>query len=188
MSVINITGTSGAGKSHLIRSFLDIVRKRGSIHPCYLSGRTLPIGYDIALTENDRIHLIGAYSDVTTAGCDTIRDVATVFDIIRTYHQKKFDVIYEGLFVMNHTRGPQLAEELGEDMVVLQLTTPYTECVSSINKRREERGEDKLFDKKHTHGNWVRAENYCMKMKAMGARVIPVSREKALAKLMELLR
>jgi len=157
------------------------------VEPRYIPDRKLPIGYDICYSNEFPLHLVGAYADAVTAGCDTIRDVVQVFDLVRQRVKEGYDVIYEGLFVMNHTRGPQLAAELGEDMVVLHLLTPYTVCVSSINERRSVRGEGKLLSKKNTKGNWVRAENYCHKMREAGARVIKVPREKALVKLLEVL-
>ena len=181
--IINIAGTSGSGKTHLIREFLSWVGE-ATCKPQYIAGRKPPIGYTFGI-EGVLFFLMGAYEDADTAGCDTIRDVVQIFDLIRE-KAKRYHVIYEGLIVMNHTRGPQLAAEYGKEFVILQLDVPYATCVASINSRRSARGQGRLLDKKNTKGNFVRAANYCTKMQAQGARVIKVRRDAALEKLLEL--
>lgn len=181
--IINIAGTSGAGKSHLIRDFMRWATKYGKPQPVYVEGRGAPMGYDIPLGK-DRwpIHLVGYYGDAGTGGCDTIRDVVSVFSWIEEQSEAAY-VLYEGLFVMNMTRGPQLAVamiEQGLDFYVLRLTTPLTTCFASINSRRAQRGEGALQNKKNTENNYIRAKNYCVKMRDVGATVIPVEREEAL--------
>src|SRR5258708_1373983 len=112
--IINIAGTSGSGKSHLMRAFLDWARKCGSVTPHFVDGRTSPLGYFVELSRLKReVYVVGSYTN-PTGGCDTIRDVVTLFDIVRSQHEDAH-VLYEGLFVMNMTRGPQLAAEVGED-------------------------------------------------------------------------
>ena len=190
--IINVAGTSGSGKTHLIRGFLAWAGKRGIVKPCFTEERKSPIGYDIILPRKQRPvkfvpHVVGAYEDVDSAGCDTFRDVVWIFDHIRKQHEAGRDVIYEGLFMMNMTRGPQLAAEFGEELCVLQLAVPLSVCLASINARREARGEGPLRNKENTVGNYKRAENYCVKMRGAGARVIRVKREEALPALLEVL-
>jgi hypothetical protein len=45
-----------------------------------------------------------------------------------------------------------------------------------------------LLTKENTKGNYVRAENYAVKMKAAGARVIRVERDQAFPQLVKLLQ
>lgn len=181
---MNVAGTSGAGKTYLIRSFLIWVKKMGpdTVMPAFQAGRKEPIGYDI---EIDRvlIHLVGAYEQADTAGCDTIRDVGWVFDYIRQQHDRGMHVLYEGLFMMNMTRGPALAAER-QPFYVIQLADPLSVCIASINARREARGEGALLKKENTAGNFKRAANYCDKMRGAGASVIRVKREQALGVLL----
>ena len=179
--IIQITGTSGSGKSHLMRSFLD------------WSGRNLDVsdvdnGYEILL-ENDpstTAFVLGRY-DVPTGGCDTIRDVTKLYELIDEALKAHQYVLFEGLFVMNQTRGPQVAARLGKDYHVLQLITPLATCIASINARRAARGEGELATKDNTINNYTRAENFCYRMREAGARVRRVTRDEGLDKMLELL-
>lgn len=181
--IINIAGTSGSGKSYLMRGFMDWAQHRATIIPERVPGRRSPIGYRIEWDHPaPPAYVIGAY-DSPTGGCDTIRDVVKLFDHIRAHHNKQEDVLYEGLFVMNMQRGPALAEMLGRNMLVIHLTTPYATCLEAINERRAERGVARLLTTQNTKGNFVRAANYCSRMRAAGAHVIVTTREAALTTL-----
>lgn len=187
MTVLNIAGTSGSGKSHLMRSFIDWAMERGKVKEVWSDKEHAMAGYEFAMKRFDRpIHIVGAY-DTPTGGCDTARSAVKIFDIVREQYALGKHVLYEGLFVMNHTRGTQLAAELGEELCIIQLTTPYSVCIASINVRRGARGDGKLLTKDNTRGNYVRAENYCTKMRGAGARVIRVAREKGLETMISVL-
>lgn len=188
--IIQIAGTSGSGKSHLMRSFIAWAREHGTVEAVFTEGRKPPLGYMIKIKGRSRcIFILGAYNS-PTGGCDTIRDVREVYNLIaEKYENNSIDLLFEGLFVMNHTRGPQFVETLPDPSVfkIIQLTTPYATCVASINARREERGEGKLHTKANTKSNFVRAGNYCNKMRNSGARVFKVPRELGLKTVLTLL-
>lgn len=181
--IIQIAGTSGSGKSHLMRAFLDWARKRGKV----LDGAG---GYELFLSDElsyePDAEVLGRY-DVPTGGCDTISDVSKIYSLIDDALDNCGCVVFEGLFVMNQTRGPQLAARLGKDYHVLQLTTPLATCLASINERRAARGAGELANKKNTTDNYKRAQNFCARMREVGARVHRVSRDEGLDKILELL-
>jgi len=179
VAIIQVCGTSGSGKSHLMRSFIEYSRKEGRV-------QEKDGGYLIHLNGSG-LFVLGKY-DVPTGGCDTIHDIASIYARIEDAVGNHDHVLYEGLFVMNQTRGPQLAEKYGKEMALLQLTTPLATCFASINARRAERGDGELANHKNTQDNYRRATNYCAKMRDSGARVFRVSRDEALPKLLELLR
>lgn len=184
--IVNIAGTSGSGKSHLVRSFIDWANKYGAVKPCYIDDRKDPIGYDVILKHSKTIHLVGAYENADTAGCDTIRDVVWLYDYILEQHNAGKHVVYEGLFMMNMTRGPQVAAETHAVYVIL-LTDPLAVCIASINDRRRARGEGPLLKKDNTESNFKRAQSYADKMSRAGARVLGIKRSMALQQLVELL-
>jgi len=162
-----------------MRAFLDWA---GSEHGCCQKDG----GYLAGLSQGGEAFVVGKY-DVPTGGCDTIHDVKALYETIYNLQSTHNHVLFEGLFVMNMTRGPQLAEELGKNLVLLQLTTPLATCIASINSRRAEKGKGLLENKANTQDNYRRATNYCAKMRDAGARVIKVSREEGLGKILELL-
>lgn len=186
--LISIAGTSGSGKSHLMRSFLDWAKKHGTVKEKFIEGREAPIGYLVtSLPSKSRpLYIVGSYR-TPTGGCDTIHDVSGLFQIVKEKYEEGCHVLYEGLFVMNMTRGPQLAAEVGRELCILQLTTPLATCMASINSRRAERGKGALENKENTVGNYKRAENYCAKMRDAGARVFKITRNEGLPKILELL-
>lgn len=188
--IVNIAGTSGSGKTHLVRDFLRWVEAhKGTIEPCHIDDRKSAIGYDINLGQDFKtIHLVGAYSDaLDTSGCDTIRDVIWVYDYIRLQHDLGYDVLYEGLFVMNMTRGPALAAER-QPFHVIQLTSTLAQCIAAIDSRRDLRGDEPLRSKKNTRGNYTRAQNYCDVMRGAGATIHRTKREEALPVLLKILK
>lgn len=185
--LVNIAGTSGSGKSTLMRSFLDWSRKHGIVEDGYFFNEEKPCGYSIEIEGLKSIVFVVGLYNTPTGGCDTIHDVSELFYKIKTLHEEGCHVLYEGLFVMNMTRGPQLATEVGRDLCILQLTTPLATCMASINARRAEKGKGALENKENTVGNYKRATNYCAVMRDAGARVFRVSRDEGLDKILELL-
>lgn len=182
--IIQVAGTSGAGKSYLMRQFMAC-----ALQQTRLGDPAKPSGYDLRFRGvADPVHVVGSYETVgTTVGCDTIRDVVKLYDLILEQRGLGKHVVFEGLFVMNQTRGPQLAQDYTDEVVVLQLTTPLATCIASIDKRREARGVGPLATLDNTKGNYVRAQNYCMRMREAGARVYKVTRGEALPKLLGVL-
>lgn len=181
--LIQAAGTSGSGKSHLFRALIKWARENGGVDE-QEAGYTLITGKGKSKAFS---YVLGKY-DVPTGGCDTIHDVSEIYDTIRNQATKNDNVLFEGLFVMNMTRGPQLAEEFGRDFVVLQLTTPLATCLESINQRRAERGEGALESTRNTEDNYRRARNYCSTMRDAGAKIIKVDRSEALEVTLKLMR
>jgi hypothetical protein len=185
MSIIQIAGTSGSGKSHLMRAIMDYAKEFGTREEDNDHGKVL--GYTLQLNDVDGdAYVLGPYN-VPTGGCDTSSSAIEIFEQLPRLISHYTHLLFEGLFVMNMTRGPQLAAQYGEKFCVLQLTTPLGTCLESVNQRRAERGVDVLRDTSNTQDNYRRARNYCAAMRDAGARVIKVSRGEALDKVLELL-
>ena len=178
--IINIAGTSGSGKSHLIRAFMTWAKEQGGkINPLTEELRKLPSGYDVTFKKRKPIHIIGPYEKADTAGCDVLRNIEVAYSYIHDAYDAGKDVIFEGLFMMNMTRGPQMVEKY-DHMYIIHFTDPLATCIASINSRREARGEGPLLKKENTVGNFKRANNYADRMAAAGASVIKTKRDKAL--------
>lgn len=186
--IINIAGTSGSGKSTLVRNLMAPVDPTRESEEIWEDGRKTPLGYRLRLAGVEHpVFVVGAYV-AGTGGCDTIKDVVRVYGLVKEHHERGEHVVYEGLFVMNHTRGLALLRDVGSALVVLKLTTPLEVCFEAIKERRAKKGVTEPVTRKNTEGNFVRANNYAYKMKAAGGAVHRVSRDEALPKLLELLR
>ena len=180
--IIQITGTSGAGKSHLMRTLLTVL----PFTPVFEKGRQSPIGYTAEDEDFGVVFVPGAYES-PTGGCDTIKEISKVFDLVAAHWEGGENVVFEGLFCMNQTRGPQLAAKVGRDYHIIELMTPLATCMESINDRRMERGAGALSKKGNTRDNYVRAQNFCATMREAGARVHKTDREDGLDKILDIL-
>lgn len=172
--IINIVGTSGAGKSHVVRNF---VRKQES-KPIYIEGRTAPFGYEI---ESKRIFIVGAYEAASSGGCDTFGGdsrVERLYKLVQDRWSEDWNVIYEGITMMNHTRGIELWNKT-KSLNVIFLQVSLEDCINSVQRRRVEIGKEPEFATQNIKTNFVRAKNYSSKLKALGCPVYKVSREEA---------
>jgi len=182
--IINIAGTSGAGKTtvvrHLIARSRYVMTMRRQDHKEF--GR-------IVHYRERSIFIAGRYDEVDSGGCDCIQKVDfwynTVWEQAQTY-----DVVFEGLFVMNHTRGLDLTNKCvkqGIPFHVIHLQTTLDQCKESINERRVRRGQEPFARKwDNVEGNVVRARNFADKVKQLGATVHRLDRTAAAQRLMEL--
>lgn len=196
--IINIVGTSGAGKSHLVRWFLREGRGQlapGAVaRPVMAEGRKAPAGYSVFVPHSGTIlaYVIGAYEAASSGGCDTFGGDGRIERLYREITDRWEDgqarhIIYEGVMMMNHTRGITLWN-VTKALVVLRLTTGLPECIEAVRARRVEVGKDAHFNTKNTEDTYRRTVNYCSKLKALGCPVHPVTRDEAPGKLLELLR
>jgi len=184
--IINIAGTSGAGKTALVRYL--IARSR---YACTIKNEPYgEVGRVVHLGERS-IFLAGRYDEsLDSGGCDCVKDVAFWYGMVWEM-AKVHDVVFEGLFVMNHTRGLDLTNRCVQQKIpfhVIHLTTSLAVCKLSINERRARRGQEPFTRSwGNVEGNIVRARNFAYKVKQLGATVHNLDRAAAAQRLMELL-
>lgn len=176
----------GSGKTTLIRNWM-----RSQAHPWVavnLGGRRLPLGYTLD-RPGQQVFLAGAYEEgLQTSGCDTIKDTAFAYGVLAEHFHRGEAVVYEGLFMMNHTRGLRLLRDT-RAVTVLRLTTSLDVCLQGVVDRRAAQGNTGPLPPRFAHGlggNAVRALNYAYKMGQAGATVLRVSREEAAVRLAEM--
>jgi len=81
---------------------------------------------------------------------DTIPDREQAFKLIRYWHAKRHDVIFEGVIYSDEFgRTAKLAED-GIPLLVISLTTPLEICLKRINARRREKKPDAPDGNPHT--------------------------------------
>jgi predicted kinase len=185
--IINIAGTSGSGKTTLAKALIAQATGREDVRAS--DGKI--VGALLGIPDKRTIYLVGRYQEgLQTCGCDTIKDVERIYKLVEDMATVGYNVVYEGLFVMNHTRGIALAHWAARNsqrVTVIRLTTPLNVCHESIQARRAVTGLAPLENMNNTNGNHTRAINYADKMARAGARVLRVSREDALPALLEAL-
>jgi ABC-type phosphate transport system ATPase subunit len=132
-SIIQIKGTSGSGKTTLVQKFMHSFK---DYRPIYVEGRRQPLYY---LMKNDNIAVLGHY-ECGTGGCDNIKDINTIFNLIEQLHSEGRDVIFEGLMITNdRERIYELHRRLPGLVHVIALNTSLTDCKYSIRQRKNKK-------------------------------------------------
>src|SRR5690349_20566073 len=145
--IINIRGTSGSGKSHLVR---DVFYCYDSWEPRFIAGRKQPLYYSCGRTDGPPLCVIGHYESAC-GGADTISKelefdgrkwrsgIELVFYLVDRAAERGEDVIFEGLIISSDVvRTVELKRH--HTLLVIGLTTPLPACLESIQARRNARG------------------------------------------------
>lgn len=137
--LINIRGTSGSGKSTIVRSIMSEYTWVESIR---IEGRKQPISYlcSSSLEEDQDLMVVGHY-ETDCGGCDTISKMDDIFDLIRRGHHQGNHVLFEGLLISADVNRVAALHDEGLPLLVLAIDLPLDECLESINTRRRAKAE-----------------------------------------------
>lgn len=174
--IFNFRGTSGAGKSHLVR---ELMKRFGFVKPVFKEGRKQPISYECG---NGKLAVLGHY-ETACGGCDTISvpgAMDVVYGMVREWHAKGYHVLYEGVIVQDDTKRCIQAVKDGLPIQVIFLTTPLQDCLAGIQARRDARGDVRPLDPTNTANRIPRLAKHAQKLKAYGVPIHSLSREQAL--------
>lgn len=135
--IVNIRGTSGSGKSHLVRRIMELYTDK---NPLFIPGRKQPIKYQLHADEPGvkDLHVIGHY-ETACGGCDTISKMDDIFAQVRGADDLGQDVMFEGLLIAADVNRVAELHKEGRQVLVLALDTTLETCLSSVNQRRMER-------------------------------------------------
>jgi hypothetical protein len=148
--VINPRGTSGSGKTELVRRVLaQYGWRRGAaangpagLEPIYRPGRSRPFGYRLPHPGVGRPLVVVGHYEVTSGGCDTIpaADGGLHEAVAQAgYHASSgCDVIIEGLLLSSET---ELCATLARAhrLHIVCLATPVEQCARHLVARRRVR-------------------------------------------------
>jgi hypothetical protein len=142
--IISLRGTSGSGKTHLVREVTSRYAKHRRVfdekdprrkRPVYeLHGRN-PVG---------RVLVTPGHYMIGNGGMDTLRTLDEAYAIARWADSSHFDVLMEG---KNMSDGVQRAEKLqteGRDVRVVHIDEPIEECIQSVRERGHKIAEDTI--------------------------------------------
>lgn len=139
--IIQIRGTSGSGKTWVMREVMKRLSGMVTRTPVYVEKRKRPLYY---LFDN-RIAVLGSY-EAACGGCDTIGSARAVFETIQALPAGIETIICEGLLLSEDVKwSTQLP-----DLRVLFLSTPLETCLKQIGERRKEAGNDKPLNTANT--------------------------------------
>ncbi len=184
--IINIRGTSGSGKTHLVRQLMEQYPHRRVYNE---AGRRQPIGYVFSHPEGRKLAVVGHY-ETACGGCDTIPKMEHIFELVRESAMAGYDVIFEGLLISadvnRHVELHKWAQAAGMPMEVVALTTPLQECLDSVNARRAARNPDlPPVRERNTISKFNGVRKSLERLRAAGVPVFEGSRQEALTRMQE---
>lgn len=168
--IINIRGTSGSGKSTIVRKLLD-----NFPHTPVWDNSSKPkvLGYQLDDLGGRRVRIVGKY-ETPCGGCDGIKTQDEVEQRVRDWHELGYDVLFEGLLISHiYGRWAKLAKDVGTgNMLFAFLDTPLEVCLERVKARRVARGNDTPFNETNTRQKWADARRVCAKAKADGLNAL----------------
>jgi ABC-type dipeptide/oligopeptide/nickel transport system ATPase component len=142
--IYNFRGTSGSGKSHLARMIMRGLEEEGAEkHEHFIDGRKQPYWTRyVRAAQDNKMHpsdvwvFLGHYN-TACGGCDTISGLDEIFGLVKDFHRRGYNVVFEGLIVCSDAnRIMQLAKDNRGEVKIIQLQTPREECLDGIRQRR----------------------------------------------------
>lgn len=137
--IINVRGTSGSGKSYLIRSIMDLYGSRLRYRE---TGRKRPLGYLCLRPAGGRSLAVIGHYETACGGCDTIPTLETAFGLVRMAHTAGHDVLFEGLLINSDRKRTIEMHEDSLPLTVITLDTPLDLCLESVKLRRTAKAGD----------------------------------------------
>lgn len=171
LTVINIRGTSGSGKSYIVKNILG---KDPNWIKWVEDGKILGyfnnvLGWSI----------IGSYENVC-GGCDGIKTQEETEQRIKICLSYGYNVIFEGLLISTLTsRWLRFAQEISPvaNLLFCYLDTPIEECLSRVKARREAKGNTKPLNPDNTVNRVKAIETTYQKLSQAGCYCIRGSQQ-----------
>ena len=190
--IINPRGSSGSGKTELVRRTLQEYRwnRGGAAEPIYREGRKRPLGYRLSHPyRGPPLAVLGHY-EATSGGADTIRmadgGLTAIMRFADEHASAGYDVLMEGLRLSSeHELSTELARS--HSLHVLRLTTPPAECVSNLISRRRASRSESTRIASNVAGEQASVEVACRILEEV-AQVEALGFDAALGRLRSLLR
>jgi len=135
MIVVNVRGACGAGKSTLVRSYMN---DRGSCEAIHVLHRRKPLGY----IAGKGLFVPGHY-EIQNGGLDTMLDLRAAHAWIRKYLDMGNDILFEGMNNRDdkiHLRALHDRRDVELHLVFVDL--PLSECEAGFRAKGQSRSVD----------------------------------------------
>ncbi len=140
--IINLRGTSGSGKSTIVRTLMKMYDRVEPTEECQRI-----VGYTCFRAGNP-LYVVGRYT-TPCGGCDTLNGMDYIYNFIHTAAGAGKDVIFEGLIVASDTKRCIALKEKWP-LLVIELSTPIDICLAGVQARRDARGDTRPLNPSNT--------------------------------------
>lgn len=130
--VVNIRGTSGSGKSTIVRAVMALYSTRSAVR---VKERKRPIMYLCSRIDAPTLAVIGHY-ETDCGGTDTINGMDAIYGLVRQASAAGYNVLFEGLLSSAEKNRAIKLHQDGLDLSVLHIDIPLEECITSVEHRR----------------------------------------------------
>ena len=135
--IVQVRGTSGTGKTTLIRQVMALYH--GPTIRYKRKGRKQPLGYCLHPGKDQPgrrpLGIVGHY-ETACGGCDTIKTLDEVFELVRQCYANGWDVLFEGLLLSAGFNRTAALYDDGFPLIVIGMDVPIEVCLESVNQRR----------------------------------------------------
>lgn len=164
--ILNVRGTSGSGKTELVRRFMAYVPDRWLPH--YVPKRKRPLLYRTRPNDYPGVTVLGSYEN-ECGGCDTIKTWDETFALVRQEHARGNHVLFEGLLLTAEIRRTLQLHLDGLPVKVALIDLPVETCLESVNARRRKKNpEAEPVNPKNTESKWKGAQQAMRRFEAAG--------------------
>lgn len=183
MNIVMVRGTSGSGKTWLVRAVMkqcDVTGTLVGTHP--VNGREIVTGYIMYTPSGRELVVLGRYGKSACGGCDSMSwrgSADFLCDLVHQHHRLNRGVLMEGLIVS--TWGLQRLRDLNEDtggaVHLAYLDTSLEDCLASVRARRVAAGNTRPLNTANTEGKWHAAIRTRPNVAATGVGMHDISRK-----------
>lgn len=147
MRVLNLRGTSGAGKS---RVAYKILKQFPHTSVDLKLTKKPPSGYLVHLSKKQQLFIVGPYN-TPCGGCDALPSGMEEVEAMITRYYPHTPVFLEGLLMSGYYGNfGRWSERFGNDFIFAFLNTPLEVCLDRIAVRRKQRGDSRPLDPTNT--------------------------------------
>jgi energy-coupling factor transporter ATP-binding protein EcfA2 len=190
--IINIRGTSGSGKSTIVRHVMALYNTKARIMK---PDRRQPFAYALSSPKVEgaakMVAILGHY-ETSCGGCDTISKQSDIFEAVRYFDDQGMAVIFEGLLLSGEVTNTASLHKEGRELYVFGLDqVPIDLCLDSVNGRRKARlGEEKFTPVKpeNTVAKFRGTQQAMARLQKEGVEVLSCDRDTALRCILGLLQ
>jgi protein gp37/energy-coupling factor transporter ATP-binding protein EcfA2 len=174
--IINIRGTSGAGKTTLARKLMALYSQR---EPQFIAGRKRPAGFLLSGPGLRPLFVLGDYGEAACGGAYTVADRDQAFDLLTQARDAGHDVLWEGVIYSDEV-ARTVALCADRPNLIVQLNTPLDICLARVQERRAARGDTRPLNPDNTERRINVIVHARERLTAAGIRVERLSAEEAL--------